>query len=90
MCYDVTLFISQLAGAFISDSVRERVSTESSNGQEMDVLVFMLRLILIIQRPISQSDFRPAQLSLTYLLSSGLTPAILVFLYEGMYYNQRI
>lgn len=38
MCYDVTLFNSQLAGAFMSDSLREgEFFTESSNGQEMDV-----------------------------------------------------
>lgn len=83
MCHDVTLFISQLAGAVISDSlcVRERVFlTESSNGQEMDVLVFMLHLILIMLEPVSQSDFGTCQLSLSNLVSLGLIMAIPVFL----------
>lgn len=54
---DVALFISQLAGAFISDSVGEgEFPTESSNGQEIYVLVFMLHLMLIVHGPVSQSD----------------------------------
>lgn len=52
MCYDVKLFIRQLAGAFLSDSLREgEFLTEPCNGQQMDVSVFVLS-ILIIQGPV--------------------------------------